>query len=416
MRVAVVGAGMVGVSCALALQQKGLSVTLIDRSPPGSETSHGNAGVLTPSSLIPFNNPTLWRQLPGLLRGKNPGFRYNLPYLVRQLGWAARFLAHARPPEFEKTVAALDALIGLSRGVHLDWLQQAGIRHRLRDDGWLFLYRSEAAWQSGAWARDVYRRFGVAFETLDLAGLRALEPALNPVFDKGVWFPDAGSVDDPAEVVRAYARLFAERGGVWLQSEVKGLQPGPAGGWAVQGASGILCEGDQVVLALGPFSQAFLAQQGWMKLPMAFERGTHMHYAPGPVALRRPIYDTAGGYVLSPMARGWRLTTGVELNAQFAPTRTAQLTQAEIRAREALVMGASLDTQVWQGSRPTLPDSRPMVGACPGRPGVWLALGHQHIGFSTGPGTGALLADLMLGHAPALDPEPFRPDRFGAGL
>ncbi len=416
MRVTVVGAGMVGVSCALALQQKGLAVTLVDRLPPGSETSHGNAGVLTPSSLIPFNNPALWRQLPALLRGKNPGFRYKLPYLVGQMAWAARFLAHARAPHFEKTVAALDALIGHSRGIHDNWLQQAGIRHRLREDGWIFLYRNEAAWQSGAWARDIYKKYGVAFEALDFADLKSMEPALQPIFPKGVWFPGAGSVDDPAEVVRAYTCLFADRGGVWQQSEVTGLRPSPAGGWTVQGATGPLFDSDRVVLALGPFSRAFLAQQGLMKLPMAFERGTHIHYAPGPVALRRPVYDTAGGYVLSPMARGWRLTTGVELNALQAPTSSGPLIQAEIRAREALNMGEALDTQIWQGSRPTLPDSRPMIGACPGHSGLWLALGHQHIGFSTGPGTGALLADLMLGHTPVLDPEPFRPDRFATGF
>ncbi|MEY3613465.1 MAG: D-amino acid dehydrogenase small subunit [Pseudomonadota bacterium] len=412
MRVTVVGAGMVGVSCALALQQRGLSVTLIDRLPPGSETSHGNAGVLTPSSLIPFNNPALWQQLPALLRGKNPGFRYNLPYLLRQWNWVARFLAHARPQPFERTLTALHALIGHSRGIHLAWLQQAGIRHRLRDNGWIFLYRSETAWQSGAWARDLYTRFGIAFETLDQTGLQAMEPALQPVFSKGVWFPGAGSVDDPAEVVRAYARLFVDGGGSWLQSEVLNLQPGSHGGWTVLGGGGPLCHSDQVVLALGPFSQAFLSKQRLMSLPMAFERGTHMHYAPGPVALNRPIYDTAGGYVLSPMTRGWRLTTGVELNAQQAPVRNEQLMQAEIRAREAVLMGASLDAQTWQGSRPTLPDSRPMIGACPASPGVWLALGHQHIGFSTGPGTGDLLADLMLGNSPKIDPEPFSPERF----
>ena len=175
MRIAVVGSGMVGVSCALALQRRGLSVTLIDRLPPGSETSHGNAGVLAPSSMIPFNNPSLWAQLPGLLRGRNPGFRYNPAYLAGQVGWAWRFLSNARPQPFQKTVVALDTLIGHSRRIHQEWAQQAGIRHRLRDDGWIFLYRSEAAWQAGAWAREIYAEHSVAFESLDPAGLHELE-------------------------------------------------------------------------------------------------------------------------------------------------------------------------------------------------------------------------------------------------
>jgi len=413
MHIAVVGAGMVGVSCALALQQRGLKVSLIDRLPPGSETSHGNAGVLAPSSLIPFNNPLLWRQLPGLLRGRNPGFRYSAGYLASQSGWAWRFLANARTRPFQTTVQALDALISHSRFVHGQWAQQAGIRHRLRDDGWIFLYRSEAAWQAGAWARDIYAQQGVAFENLDSAGLRELEPGLQPVFAKGVWFPGAGSVDDPGEVVRAYARVFAQRGGTVVQAEVARLQRELSGDWTVHGGSDVLCRADQVVLALGPFSKTFLERQCGMHLPMAFERGSHMHYAPGPVALRRPVYDTGGGYVLSPMARGWRLTTGVELNALDAPVQSTQLAQAERRAREAVDMGERLDAQTWHGSRPTLPDSRPMMGACPGQPGLWLALGHQHIGFSTGPASGEMLASLMTGEAPFMDPLPFAPDRFG---
>lgn len=418
MQIAVVGAGMVGVSCALALQRRGLPVTLIDRSPPGSETSHGNAGVLAPSSLIPFNNPSLWRQLPTLLRGRNPGFRYNLRYLARELGWAWQFLNHARARPFAQTVAALDTLITHSRGLHHAWLAQAGIGHRLRDRGWIFLYRSEAAWQASAWARALYARHGVAFENLDPAGLHELEPALQSVFAKGVWFAGAGSVDDPGEVVRAYARLFVDRGGVFQQARVSGLERAVAGGWCVQGVSGTLACADQVVLALGPFGKAFLAQQTGLHLPMAFERGSHMHYAPGPVPLSRPVYDTGGGYVLSPMARGWRLTTGVELNDHESPPSAAlrgQLTQAEAKAREALAMGPRLDVQAWQGSRPTLPDSRPMIGPCPGQTGLWLALGHQHIGFSTGPASGELLASLMTGELPFMDARPFAPDRF-AGM
>ncbi|MCY1310706.1 D-amino acid dehydrogenase [compost metagenome] len=112
------------------------------------------------------------------------------------------------------------------------------------------------------------------------------------------------------------------------------------------------------------------------------------------------------------MAQGLRLTTGVELNAQHAPPRPAQLNAAERAAREALALGERTAEPDWLGSRPTLPDSRPMVGECPGQPGVWLALGHQHIGFSTGPGTGELLAQLMLGESTTIDPSPFRPERF----
>jgi D-amino-acid dehydrogenase len=91
------------------------------------------------------------------------------------------------------------------------------------------------------------------------------------------------------------------------------------------------------------------------------------------------------------------------------------LQQAEAAVRQVLPLGAALDARPWLGSRPTLPDSRPMLDAAPGQAGVWLALGHQHIGFSTGPGSGELLAALMLGEAPPIDPSPFGARRFGSG-
>ena len=146
---------------------------------------------------------------------------------------------------------------------------------------------------------------------------------------------------------------------------------------------------------------------------MAWERGYHMHYGvPTEKPLQRPIYDTGGAYVLSPMQDGMRLTTGVELAERDAPPNLAQLEMAEKSAGQAFALGPRLDPEPWMGRRPTLPDSRPMIGEAPGHPGLWLAFGHQHIGFTTGPGTAALLAALMLGGPAPINPAPFAPGRF----
>jgi D-amino-acid dehydrogenase len=167
------------------------------------------------------------------------------------------------------------------------------------------------------------------------------------------------------------------------------------------------------VLALGPWTREFAKTSLGLSVPMAFERGYHMHYgAAGGATLGRPVYDTGGGYVLSPMAQGLRLSTGVQLADRAAPPDLAQLGLAELAAREAFPLDVRLDEKAWLGSRPTLPDSRPIIGECPGRAGLWLAFGHQHIGFNTGPGTAALLGSMMAGEACAFDPAPFRPSRF----
>lgn len=411
-QVVVLGAGMVGIACALSLRQRGMQVTVIDPLGPGAATSHGNAGVLARSSLMPFNHPRLWSQLPGLLRGRSPGFRYDPLAMLGQWCWGLSFLSHAREQAFRETTSALDALIRHSGELHRGWMDAAGIAHRRRDEGWLFLYRSEAGFEAGAFGRETLARFGVATAALAPHELHDLEPHLRPIFRKALWVKDASSVDSPGEVVRAYARWLQALGGQLEATAATRLQR-DNGGWSVGTADGRSLRADQVVVALGPWSRDFLRQQFGLKLPMGFERGYHRHFTPTPGAtLNRPVYDTAAGYVLAPMAQGLRLTSGVELNAQHAPPRPAQLDAAERAAREALPLGNRTTEPDWLGSRPTLPDSRPMVGACPGQPGVWLALGHQHIGFSTGPGTGELLSQLMLGEPTTLDPNPFRPQRF----
>lgn len=410
-QVIVLGAGIVGVCCALELQRRGMSVTLVDRQDPGLETSFGNAGVIARSSLMPFNHPGLWAQLPRLLKNDTVQFRYKLNYLARNLGWAARFLLSARPSVFRQTVEALDGLIRLSAPEHLRLLDAAGAAHRLRDTGWIFLYRSEQGWNSGELSRQTFAQYQVPTRVLAPAELAELEPALAPIFHRALWIQGSYSVDDPHEVVAAYAALFRRSGGAFKRMTASGIRR-DGQRWIVQGtqASESL-EADRLVVALGPWSKALLKTTG-IDLPMAFERGYHMHYSGVEGAsLTRPVYDTGGGYVLSPMARGLRLTTGVELDACEAPARPLQLELAEARAREAFPLDRRLDPEAWLGRRPTLPDSRPMIGEAPRHPGLWLALGHQHIGFSTAPGTARVLGELMCDGAAARH-EPFRPGRY----
>ncbi len=413
--VLVLGAGMVGVACALELQRRGFEVVLADAREPGSETSHGNAGVLTRSSIVPLNNPALWRSLPGLLSNESASLRYDRRYLLRNLGWAARFLLAARPRAFERTVAALDQLIGHSMREHERLLAESAQGARLRRDGWMFLYRNAVRTPGMRLQLEVYRRCGVDVEELDAAAIRALEPALRPIFPRGLLIRAAHSVDDPGAVVRGYAELFQRRGASLLRRRAVGLSSQP-GGWSAHFDDGSAAQAAHVVIALGPWSAAFLRGVG-LRIPMAFERGYHMHYAggaPGAPALTRPIHDAHAGYVLSPMRRGLRLSTGVELDELDAPPRQAQLERARQAAAQALDLGEALDPSPWKGARPTLPDSRPMIGELPLR-GLWAAFGHQHIGFSTGPGSASLLGALMAGEPAPIDPAPFAPQRF-AGL
>ena len=281
--VAVVGAGMVGVCCALELQRRGLKVRLFDRKRPGQETSYGNAGVFARSSLIPLNNPGLWATLPRLLGNRSPQLRYNPLYMLRQTMWGLRFVSRARPAAFNETATALDSLIRLSMPAHRRLMQEAGVAHRLRDNGWIFLYRSAEAFAGSRFARDVYDRFEIATQELDPPALRDLEPHLRPVFPRALWIKDTCSVDDPGRVVEAYAALFQARGGDLMRQEITALRRVTPGLWQLRGRDGRTTTAHRVVVALGPWANDLLKPLG-AAAPLAFERGYHQHFA---AAVRR---------------------------------------------------------------------------------------------------------------------------------
>ena len=412
--VAVFGAGMVGVSCAWALRQRGWQVSLYDAQGPGEGTSGGNAGLLAGSSFIPFNNPALWPQLPALLGNQSAKLRYVPSYVLSRAGRLGQFLGHARQADFEPTTRALHALIAHSRRLHEQWMSTVGCSHLRRDLGWLMLYRSAQAQAKANWTIELYKKHGIAHQLLSAHELLELEPALRAgIFDSALWVQDASAISDPAALVRAYAQALVDAGGLFQKCRLLALTP-ISGAWQAQTDQGLV-SAQHVVLALGPWSEVVLRPLG-LRLPLIHERGQHQHLAYGlGHRLSRPINDTAAAYVLSPMADAYRLTTGVELNqhaASVSLAAQAQLSQAVLAAQQAVDLGQPMPTPPWLGSRPTLPDSRPMIGPAPRHPGLWLALGHQHIGLSTGPATGDLLASLMTRQDPALDPTPFRPDRF----
>ena len=407
--VVVLGAGVIGVCAAIALRRAGRDVVLLERDAPGQGTSYGNAGVISRGSITPINNPTLWAKLPGLLMGRDPGFDYRLADMARRTLWALRFLSHATPGGSKRRAAALNALIARSAALYPGLLQEAGAAERLSQKGWLKLHR-RAAPPRPSFEERLLEAFDLRVEPLTPDAIAALEPALKGVFARGFWVRDTAAVDDPGETVADLARLLAQMGGRLARGEALSAAPDQTG-WRVQLAGGAQIRAAQIVVALGPWSRDWLRRVG-LTLPLAFERGGHREYAPGPTPLTRPIYDVDGAYVLAPMRGRWRMTCGVEFADRDAPRSARQLDGAEARLKEAVSLGGRRSNADWLGARPTLPDSLPAIGPT-SRPGLHLAVGHQHIGLTTAPATGELLADLMAGRPPSIDPAPFAPTRFG---
>ncbi len=406
--VVVLGAGIVGVSSAYAIRERGLSVVLVDRKAPGEETSYGNAGILSSGSILPLNKPSLFRTLPSYLGNRNAALRWNPAWTLRNVEWMLRFLANAVESRVKPRATALHGLIGASLKLHRDWIVRAGEPQRIRETGWLKAWRSDAL--ATAKAEQVFlAEYGIRSELLDRQAISALEPNMLPVYKVGLLHSQTASVDSPGNVTKAYARMFEGAGGVLRQSEIRALLP-EQDGWRV-----VLGDGEirarHVVVALGPWSPDILRQLGY-RVPMAFERGYHQEFKPNPArTLLRPIHDAEGSFLMSPMENGVRVTSGVELTDRDAPSNFAQLEQVVPLARGVVEFGEPV-AQPWRGARPTLPDSLPMIGPAPRHSGLWLAFGNQHIGFTTGPATGAAIAAMIAGEAPSFDASAFAPSRY----
>ncbi len=406
--VAVLGGGIVGVSAGVAARQRGLSVVVIDRREPGSETSYGNAGILSSGSIQPLNKPSLWSALPSYLGNTSAALRWNPLWAMKNLDWLARFLGNAVPSRTRPRATALHGLINASLKLHREWIVTAGAPQRIRETGWLKAWRSDAV--EAAKAEQAFLAgFGIASELLDRQAISALEPNILPVYKVGLLHTQTASVDSPGAVTKAYARMLQSLGGEVCRSDIKAIEPNE-GGWRVVVGDGTLAA-RHVVVALGPWSADILRPLGY-RVPLATERGYHQEFTPNPARrLQRPIHDAEGSFLMSPMENGIRVTSGVELTDRDAPSSFAQLDMVVPLARGVVEFGAAVG-EPWRGARPTLPDSLPMIGKAPRHQRLWLAFGNQHIGFTTGPATGDAIAAMIAGEKPSFDTSAFAPSRY----
>ena len=409
----VVGGGIVGLCNALALQRAGYRVSLIDRGTPGRETSYGNAGVLSESSVAVLNSPGLLKALPKLLLGRSNGLRYSPLFVVKRLGWMLRFLSHCTPRHWRAAARALRELQVLSLAQHKDWIAEAGVQDLLRHGGWIKVFRSEASFAAYAAELALYDEVGVRYTVFDREQLRQIEPGLKPIYEKAVLFDDTCGVSNPAALTDAYLALFTAAGGIVVEGSVTSLRQ-HGNGWEVRfaGADDSVLNGDGVVLAAGAWTAEIARWLGY-DLPLGWERGYHLHLAPadGP-QLNRAVNDMDGGFVIAPMQQGVRITSGVELTDRDAPPDYTQIRRSVAMAREAHDMKAELETEPWMGRRPTMVDSLPVIGPAPRHRGLWFNFGHQHVGLSMAPGSALAITAMVDGTSPPLDTTPFRAERF----
>jgi D-amino-acid dehydrogenase len=409
--VAVIGAGMVGVSTAIALARHGADVVLIDRRAPGRETSFGNAGVIQREGVHPYLFPRSLSKLLAYALNRRTEAHYHLSSLPAVAPFLWRYFRASHPDKARRTYDANIPLFAGCLAAHDDLATEAGVRDLITRKGWLRVFRSDAALRAVSDELAELEGLGLSVSMPDAEALAKLEPHLKTDRLAGiVHYEDPWTCSDPGALTSAYGGLFARLGGHIIERHVTGLRRN-GNGWRVETDRGPVAA-ETAVLTAGPWSKALLDPLG-LKLPMGIKRGYHRHHAPaGNGYLTRTIVDDEHGFVLAPMARGVRLTSGAEFARHDARPTPVQLERAMPRARALFDLGESVDGKPWMGARPVFPDMLPVMGAAPGLPGLWLNFGHGHQGFTLGPVAGRLVAAMMTGDTPAFDPAPYRAERF----
>ena len=407
----VLGAGIVGVSVAVHLQKRGRATVLVDRRGAAEETSFGNAGLVQREGVYPYGFPHDFGALFRYGLNRTIDAHYHPSAIPRLAPFLWKYWHHSRPAR-HKAIARLYAkLIEHCISEHEALVAQAGAPELVRRTGWLKAFRTErerdkrfeeaARWRS---------EFGIASRFLDAKALQGQEPHLAPVLVGAIHWTDPLAVVDPHALVLAYLKLFEKLGGRFVQGNAMSLAA-EDGGWVIT-ASGERFSSRDAVIALGPWSDVATRALGY-DLPLAVKRGYHMHYrAAGQAVLNTPLLDVERGYFLAPMRRGIRLTTGAEFAMRDAIRTPVQLGRAEPIARDLFPLAERLDAEPWMGSRPCTPDMMPVIGAAPRHANLWFAFGHAHHGLTLGPVTGRLLAEMICGERPFVDPAPYRADRF----
>lgn len=403
--VIVIGAGVVGLSTALALRARGIEVTVIDREGPAAGASAGNAGAFAFTDILPLASPRIIRQAPKWLLDPLGPLSVPPAYALKIAPWMWRFWKASWPARVAASTRVQTAMMRLSQATLEPFLAREGLLPFLRRDGNLQVYEGEAEFRAAlpGWAARTAE--GIEFRHLAGAEIGEIQPGLAPRFTHATFTPGWWSVTEPRDYTLALADRLRARGGRIDIAEARALVPG-----GVETQAGVM-RAAWTVVAAGAHSQR-IARTAGVRIPLETERGYNTTLPKGAFDLSTQVTFGGHGFVVTRIGEGIRVGGAVELGGLDLPPNYARA-DAMLKKAATFLPGlkATGGTQ-WMGFRPSLPDTLPAIGPLGPRPDVICAFGHGHLGLTQATGTAEIVADLITGGTPPIDIRPFSPHRF----
>ena len=408
--VIVIGAGVVGLSAAIATQARGLNVTVLDREGPAAGASAGNAGAFAFTDILPLASPGILKKAPKWLLDPLGPLSVPPAYAVQIAPWMFRFWRACSPKHVAHSTAAQTALMDLSKAELEPFLQQTGTLPMLRKEGNLQVYEGEAEFKASLPGWTAREEHGIEFHHLNKAEIEEIQPGLASRFTHGTFTPGWYSIADPRLYTLALAEHFITRGGTVERAEITALRP-VEGGVEIIAADGAVRRARKVVLAAGAFSHRIARTIG-ETIPLETERGYNTTLPQDAFDLRTQVTFGGHGFVVTRLSTGIRVGGAVELGGLKLPPNFRR-SEAMLKKAQAFLPGLKPHGGVqWMGFRPSLPDSLPAIGSAQATPHIVHAFGHGHLGLTQSAGTARIVADLLTGQPSAIDITSFSPQRF----
>jgi D-amino-acid dehydrogenase len=408
--VQVIGAGVVGTCTALYLQREGYDVTLIDRGGPGEGCTFGNAGNLGLASCVPASLPGLLPNVPRLLLDPDEPLTIRWRRLPQLLPWFWRFIKAGDRAEVERIADARHSLLQSLFDAYEPLLKDAGATDLVKREGILHFFEDAKYFAASEYVIDMRRRRGIRVEIVNGDQARELEPQLSKNVVGGVLLPDVAYTVDPWKMTAMLAKSFVTKGGTLVRETVRGLSPQGDGPVTVT-TDRTSRTTDMVVIAAGADSR-WMAKQAGVSVPLEAERGYHVQYPNPGFKLRMAVNSRDRHVAITPMEGGIRFTSIAEFAGTTAPSNPRHWAVIEKKAKALFPHLQTEGASRWSGNRPSMPDSKAVIGHAPQHKSVLLAFGHDHTGIAMGAITGRMIAHLAAGRIPNVDLSPFRPDRF----
>jgi D-amino-acid dehydrogenase len=409
-RVAVIGAGIVGLCCAYYLQQRGYKVDVIDPQPPGDACSFGNAGVLPVWSCAPLSLPGEWKLAPGWLLSRKGPLSMDWRRLPVLTPWLLRFVRAGRADKIADLADAMFTLNNTSVGLYRELLRGTGHEALICDSCYVHAYRNPKHADLNNASYRLQRERGAPMRVIDAGALRELEPALSPEYRAAIVVEKQGRTVNPARLCEVIAAEVEGAGGRFVRQRVEALQPDVDGGCHLQLEDEKL-RAARVVVAAGAWSHRLIRPLG-VRVPLEAGRGYHLMYESDGVGLNNSVTDAKQHLAASSMEGGLRVSGMMEFAGLEAPPFKRHFRTLDGLARRMFPNLRGKPTSDWTGHRPTTPDTLPVIGALADRPSILLAFGHGQLGLTGAPMTGRIIAALASGEPLNIDTRPYRVERF----